>query len=216
METKPHPKMLQYQNGNFKACLSNENENRVFEALQKTGHKWQRQVVHGWKVFDFWCEEIGVRVEVDGFEHDEKKDTEYDAELYSKTAILTFRVRNKEQRDIVELLENIARCRKWGYRISMLRLSYAKIEIPKPHKFDGNTVRQEKIIKAKEEKDSLPDMILSRRQLGALARALGVTHVHAVRKLMLHLQSSGAVPGFDIEHWKKVDKFFAEKHDGRS
>ncbi len=42
--------------------------------LKQTRLKWTRQSVWGYRIFDFWCHEKGIAVEIDGLTHDKDYD----------------------------------------------------------------------------------------------------------------------------------------------
>ena len=55
---------------NLARARLNPNENWMLKKLrEQTPYKWSRQVLWGYRIFDFWCDKLGFAVEVDGPEH---------------------------------------------------------------------------------------------------------------------------------------------------
>ncbi len=67
------------------------------QLCSRTQEKWTYQAVWGWRVYDFWCAELGVAIEVDGPEQDISKDRKRDAYNWKRSAIHVFRVPNFNQ-----------------------------------------------------------------------------------------------------------------------
>lgn len=90
-EQAAYMRMRQEQNRG--TCRSNPGERLFAEYLRRYDLRLNRQMVWGYRVFDFWSHNLGVAVEVDGASH---TDPEYDAyrDEYNlrRSAILVLRV----------------------------------------------------------------------------------------------------------------------------
>ncbi|HSI73655.1 MAG TPA: DUF559 domain-containing protein [Fimbriimonas sp.] len=66
-----------------------------FLRAKRTGFKWRRehQITDDYRV-DFYCQEAMLIVEMDGEQHDPKRDAERDADL-AKLGFLTYRISNR-------------------------------------------------------------------------------------------------------------------------
>lgn len=98
-------------------------EEWMYEKLKHTGHKWSRQAVWGWRVYDFWCHELGIAVEVDGPEHDISYDAKRDAYNWKRSRIIVLRVNNFDEDDARKTLKAIATAQKWNERREAAGLS---------------------------------------------------------------------------------------------
>ncbi len=105
--------MRKYQRQNVSRSRYNPNENWMAEKLAVTGLKWTRQAMWGKRIFDFWCAEIGVVIEVDGPEHKKAYDQSRDAYNYARSGIIVLRVRNKNEADAATVLEIIPCVISW-------------------------------------------------------------------------------------------------------
>lgn len=121
-----HKHMKQRQIQNRAKCLSSNAEQWMWEYLKNTAHKWTRQAQWGFRLFDFWCAEIGVAVEVDGPEHIHLLDKENDAELHKRSGIVVLRVRNFNEQDADRVLSLISEEVRWNYRRIMLGIKPIK------------------------------------------------------------------------------------------
>jgi len=102
--------MKNRRNQNHKKCLTNKNENWMFDILKtRTSYKWKRQSEWGYRIFDFWCHKLGVAVEVDGKEHDWKYDNYRDEYNFRRSGIIVLRVRNGSEHDATDCIETINR-----------------------------------------------------------------------------------------------------------
>lgn len=86
---------------NAAASSKNVNEDWMAEKLDKT---WSRQVVKGFRVFDFWNHKLGVAIEVDGNEHDRDYDNYRDEYNFRRSGIVVLRVRNMNESDATKVL----------------------------------------------------------------------------------------------------------------
>ena len=105
-----------------------ENRGRVVPAeewmakhLSKTGLKWTRQAIRGFRLYDFWCAKLGIAVEVDGPSHDFRKDRDrrHDAHAWRASGIVVIRVRNFDEEGAKRALYEIDHTPSWGTRRKM-------------------------------------------------------------------------------------------------
>ena len=66
----------------------NRAENWAADRLKTTGKKWKHQAVWGYRIFDFWCRELGCAVEIDGKNHKEDYDSYRDEYNFRRSAIV--------------------------------------------------------------------------------------------------------------------------------
>lgn len=74
--------------------------NRGFE-----GYKFRRQVSVGFFVLDFYCPELKLAIEVDGYTHDSDEAKKYDAEreeIIENYGVRFLRIRDEEVREDIE------------------------------------------------------------------------------------------------------------------
>ncbi len=95
--------------------------------LRRTPYRWTRQAQWGFRLFDFWCRDIGVAVEVDGPNHDAVRDAESDAKMMSRSGILVLRVRNWNIGDLSLALETLQVAMPWNARRRALGLKPLKV-----------------------------------------------------------------------------------------
>jgi very-short-patch-repair endonuclease len=107
---------------NLTRALSNSNENWLFARLEATGFKWTRQATWGYRIFDFWCHELGIAVESDGPEHDRQYDAHRDEYNLRRSGVLVLRVRNKNEEDVAVAISAIAEAKTWRDRRARLGL----------------------------------------------------------------------------------------------
>lgn len=109
--------MLAMQIKNRGACKYNENENWMRDILiAQTQYKWTRQARWGYRLFDFWCHELGCAVEVDGPEHNKGYDQFRDYYNYVRSGIIVIRVKNKNEEDAAEAIAYIKTLGSWEER----------------------------------------------------------------------------------------------------
>ncbi len=111
------------QRQNRATCASNRNENQVFDALKTTGLKWTRQARWGCRLFDFWCHERGIAVEVDGPEHSRAYDAARDRYNFLRSAIIVIRVPNRDGPAIAAALIEISAQGLWAERREKMGLT---------------------------------------------------------------------------------------------
>lgn len=107
---------------NHSRSLVNKSENWMAEKLATTGKKWTRSARWGYRVFDFWCHELGIAVEVDGPEHIKAIDNYRDAYNLHRSGIKVLRVRNLNEDDALKVLLAIADSDTWKERRKRLGL----------------------------------------------------------------------------------------------
>ena len=61
---------------------------------ERSGFKWKRQVMWGYRIFDFWSSLLDVAIEVDGATHDPEYDSYRDEYNFRRSAIVVLRVPN--------------------------------------------------------------------------------------------------------------------------
>lgn len=90
------------------------------EILKSRGEKWTRQVLWGYRIFDFWNPVLGIAIEIDGPEHDPVYDAHRDEYNFRRSAIVVLRVRNQNENDAKAVFELIPRLGTWKERRSEL------------------------------------------------------------------------------------------------
>lgn len=111
---------------NYAKTKTNSNELWMYGKLKQTGLKWTRQATWGYRIFDFWCQQLGIAVEVDGQEHNATYDSYRDEANYFKSGIRVLRVRNRNEEDAARVLHAIARSENWTDRRLTLGLKPIK------------------------------------------------------------------------------------------
>lgn len=96
-------------------------ENWMWEKLCKTGERWTRQAMHGYRLFDFWCHRIGVAVEVDGPEHRPDYDAYRDKYAWCRSAIVVLRVPNYDEARAADAIHVIANSQDWLERKAVVK-----------------------------------------------------------------------------------------------
>ena len=84
--------------------------------LAATGLMWIRQARWKGRIFDFWCREKGLAVEVDGPEHKAEKDRQSDELAYKVGKIVVIRVRNMNDADAQRAVKEILSSPSWSDR----------------------------------------------------------------------------------------------------
>lgn len=108
--------MLGRQKQNQLRASRNPNELWLFDHLKTTGHRWSSQARWGYRIFDFWCHDLGIAVESDGPEHRPDYDAYRDDYNLRRSGILVVRVRNKNEGDLAEALKVISTACTWEQR----------------------------------------------------------------------------------------------------
>ena len=131
-----HEYMRGRQDQNTERALQNRNENWLARKLADTGHKWTRQAIWGYRIFDFWCHELGVAVESDGPEHRADYDAYRDEYNLRRSGIVVVRIRNMNESDLKIALQEIATAGSWTERRKRLGLN-ANTKAGKRHLVTG-------------------------------------------------------------------------------
>lgn len=108
--------MRMRQEQNLETAQKNPNENWMAERLRTTSERWKRQLIWGFRVFDFWCGRLGIAVEVDGPGHDPDYDAYRDEYNYRRSGIVVLRVRNMNEADAANAIERINGSLTWSER----------------------------------------------------------------------------------------------------
>ena len=111
-----HAHMRLRQRQNLTTSTRSKAEAWMQEHLSRTGLKWTRQAQWGFRLFDFWCHDRGVAVEVDGPEHVREIDSRRDLYNYHRSGIVVIRVRNFNEQDAARCLSKIKRVGSWAAR----------------------------------------------------------------------------------------------------
>ena len=124
-----HKRLEGFRQKNLKIAVNNPNENWMKDILKKSGLKWKRQARWGYRIFDFWCHEIGVAIEVDGNEHRKQWDDLRDEANLKVSGILVIHVRNRNEKDAQIALERIIKVGTWNdrrgkYGLKMIRTNF--------------------------------------------------------------------------------------------
>jgi len=87
----------------------------------RAGKKWSRQAMWGCRIFDFWCAELGIAVEIDGDTHDPEYDQVRDRYNYYRSGILVLRVKNFDENDLALALAVIDRAETKKERVRAIK-----------------------------------------------------------------------------------------------
>jgi len=117
-----HAYMAMRQVQNRQACKGNRNENWMADKLKTTSRQWTRQAQWGYRLFDFWCGELGVAIEVDGPEHHAGRDSYRDEYNFRRSAIVVLRVRNGNEEDAARTMIVLETLGTWEERRKLLGL----------------------------------------------------------------------------------------------
>lgn len=123
-----HAHMRKMVKINKKACKTNRAENWFWDKLKKSGHKWTRQAQWGYRIFDFWCAELGIAVEIDGTGHNVVYDRIKDDNNYLKSGIVVLRIKNFNEDQARKVLADLDEACTWNERRSMLGLEEIKMK----------------------------------------------------------------------------------------
>lgn len=117
-----HKYMKERQRQNIFNCKKSKAEEWMKNRLLETNLKWNRQMQWGYRLFDFWNHEFGIAVEVDGAEHNKTYDEYRDAYNFKRSAIIVLRVRNFNETDADQVINQIKVSEKWLDRRSKMGL----------------------------------------------------------------------------------------------
>jgi very-short-patch-repair endonuclease len=91
------------------------------QKLKKTKWKWTRQARWGCRLFDFWCAELGVAIEIDGPSHNSEYDKVRDNYNYFRSGIIVHRVRNFDEQALSDVIAKLPNTDKWQIRKIKMR-----------------------------------------------------------------------------------------------
>lgn len=122
--------MRMRQKENLILCRKSKAEKWAYEILkEKSGYKWSRQAIWGFRLFDFWNHELGCAIEIDGPEHRKDYDLYRDKYNYLRSAIVVLRVKNFNSDDMNKALESLKKLRPWMERRALKGLLTNKQKI---------------------------------------------------------------------------------------
>ncbi len=107
-------KMRKIQNHDH--AQGNRCENEVWSRLKDGRYSFNRQSSWGYRVFDFWCHELGVAIEVDGNTHDAGYDAYRDEWNFRRSAIVVLRMRNGDMRELGRIMKLLPKLHTRSYR----------------------------------------------------------------------------------------------------
>ena len=107
---------------NLAVALESRAENSVLRGLNQTGYEWIRQFPFEGRIFDFWNEELGCAVEVDGPTHDHKRayDVARDKENLTNSGIVVKRMDNFDSIALHDIVEEIGELETWAQRRELM------------------------------------------------------------------------------------------------
>lgn len=115
-------KLTGYRDVNLNKALHNPNEDWMWRKLLETPYFWQRQGLWAYRMFDFWCPDLGIAIEADGPEHDPVREALRDAFALRKAGIVVLRVRNRNEDDAAKAIANLTAERpSYAERQSVIR-----------------------------------------------------------------------------------------------
>lgn len=117
-----HRRIRNLKLANLAVSVKNRNENWMYRKLLQTGYKWKRQAEWGYRIFDFWCHDLGVAVEVDGNTHDAKYDAYRDEYNFRRSAIVVLRVHNMDEIGADRVLHIVSQIETWRSRRTRMGL----------------------------------------------------------------------------------------------
>jgi len=115
-DAEQHAHMTMRQNQNLVKSKFSLAETWASESLARTGLRWTRQAQWGWRLYDFWNHELGIAVEVDGPEHNERRDQIRDEDNWVTSRIVVLRVPNFNEESLNWVLKAIASSDTWNQR----------------------------------------------------------------------------------------------------
>lgn len=111
-----HEYMRERQAQNRERSAKNANELWALEILKTTPYKWTPQAQWGYRIFDFWCAELGVAIELDGKEHDPNYDSYRDEYNYRRSGIVVLRVPNRDGERLNKSIASLSVIGDWKER----------------------------------------------------------------------------------------------------
>lgn len=112
--------MQRFRRKTLKAALRNGNENWMAAHLETTSHRWVRQQIAGHRIYDFFCRELGVAIEVDGEDHEPDYDHWRDLDDWRYARVLVLHVENRNEADAYRAMEEIAVTGTWANRLEAI------------------------------------------------------------------------------------------------
>lgn len=109
-------RMKKYQIDNLKTSKTNRAENWFAEKLKTSGLKFKRQARWGFRIFDFWNHNLGVAIEIDGSNHQVFIDSLKDKDVWERSGIVVYRVRNFNEEDAELVLGRLKEHSTWSDR----------------------------------------------------------------------------------------------------
>mgnify|MGYP003437027147 CR=1 FL=1 len=118
-------KMRWYHKEQKEKSKTSKTESRFYNKHQKefskrTWIKINRQVKRWTRIFDFWCHEKWIAIEIDGWYHTEErkvdKDRKYDFYNLNKHGILVIRVDNRDDIWAIDALRKVELSESWRSR----------------------------------------------------------------------------------------------------
>ena len=108
-----------------------QNQKKTVEAevwakqrLKQTNRNWTQQAIWGCRLFDFWCHELGIAVEIDGLTHDKNYDKARDEYNFFRSGIIVLRVPNYDEQSMDAAIQAIANADTWQVRKLKMREKY--------------------------------------------------------------------------------------------
>lgn len=96
---------------------ANRTENAVAKILgENSSMIWRRQKQWGVRIFDFWCHQKGVAIEMDGPEHNEAYDRKRDEYVLGRSAIIVIRFKNHDLAGVLKRCADIDQMPDWHTR----------------------------------------------------------------------------------------------------
>ena len=96
-------------------------ESWAIERLKRTNRNWTRQAIWGCRLFDFWCHELGIAVEIDGLTHDKSYDKARDEYNFYRSGIIVLRVPNYDELAMAAAINEIEIADPWEIRRLKMR-----------------------------------------------------------------------------------------------
>lgn len=130
--------MRQRQAENLQRAESNPNENWMANKLRNAGLTFSRQIIWGYRLFDFWNHKLRVAIEVDGAEHDAAYDNYRDEYNFRRSGIVVLRVRNRNEADAELLFTRLRTLEPHKQRRQLLGISPHSawlVKLPYPPSF---------------------------------------------------------------------------------
>ena len=112
-QQKHKSRMKRYRKQTLRVARRNPHEKWMKEILENTGLRWLPQHIFGNRIFDFFCPQLGVAVEVDGDDHSPDWDHYRDADNWWSRRVIVLRVRNHNGEDADRMLKDLPAIGQW-------------------------------------------------------------------------------------------------------